>query len=415
MLLEAVAQARHHEAGLVVVEVGPLGAVLAAEHEHLVDAAGRRLGEHRAEVAAPSSARSPRRRGSGWARSGLPLAVRRRRSRARAASPPRCPGRTGRADRGRSRPPGGRGLKSSGRVVRSVAIVTQRPVSGLRRSWLTGSGRNVCDHALMLRAARPRIGTRAGARPGRTASVASRTTGRRAPARRRRPSRRAARGGVADEAGSEPVALGVSSMNELQACWRSGSWRSTNSRTAVDVHLAHLDRRAPGRRGPARTPRARGSRPGASTRRRSAPRQRRWSSSVVRLKKVLNAAMRPGDQGPSGSGPAMSPRWVVTRSAAGLGRPAGRASPATRRRRAPRRRADASGTASRPVPTPSSSTGPRPASATSGRRASVSSPASSVRTSAVPVVVHVGEAVAVGRATRSLSRPPSLAARPVAA
>ena len=51
--LHAVTDGRHRHRGLGVVEVGPRAAVLGREHQHLVDAAGHRLGEHRAEVVHP--------------------------------------------------------------------------------------------------------------------------------------------------------------------------------------------------------------------------------------------------------------------------------------------------------------------------------------------------------------------------
>ena len=50
VLLDPVADRRHHEVALVVVERAPGQVVVGREDEHLVDAARRRLGEHRAAV-----------------------------------------------------------------------------------------------------------------------------------------------------------------------------------------------------------------------------------------------------------------------------------------------------------------------------------------------------------------------------
>ena len=50
VVLHAVADGGDHQAHLPVVEVGPAGPVVGAEHEHLVDAGARGLVEHRAEV-----------------------------------------------------------------------------------------------------------------------------------------------------------------------------------------------------------------------------------------------------------------------------------------------------------------------------------------------------------------------------
>ena len=51
VLLHPIAHRGHHEAGGAIVEVGEAAAVLRREHEHLVDAAGRRLREDRPEIA----------------------------------------------------------------------------------------------------------------------------------------------------------------------------------------------------------------------------------------------------------------------------------------------------------------------------------------------------------------------------
>ena len=111
VLLHAVAQRRHHETGGPVVEVGPAAAVVAGEHEHLVDAAGRRLHVDRPEVAHRHRVVRRRRRGTGWARCGCSSGRRGRRSRTPAAWLPRCRGRTGTAGWGRPRS-GGPGARS---------------------------------------------------------------------------------------------------------------------------------------------------------------------------------------------------------------------------------------------------------------------------------------------------------------
>ena len=53
VVLHAIADRGHRQAGVLVVEVGPAVGVLGAEDQHLVDAAGRRLREHRTEVLDP--------------------------------------------------------------------------------------------------------------------------------------------------------------------------------------------------------------------------------------------------------------------------------------------------------------------------------------------------------------------------
>ncbi len=50
VLLQAVAQRGHHEAGVALVEVRPPRLVIGRQHDDLVDAARRRLREHRPEV-----------------------------------------------------------------------------------------------------------------------------------------------------------------------------------------------------------------------------------------------------------------------------------------------------------------------------------------------------------------------------
>ena len=136
VLLDAVAQRRHHQPGLLVVEVGPAAVVVGGQHEHLVGAAGPGLGEHRAEVLDGEGVVAGEGRVEVRDDPHEPVALGAVASRPPAGSPPRCRGRTGTAATGPASIAPTRGAKSAGRTERSMATVTQRPVSGLSRSWL---------------------------------------------------------------------------------------------------------------------------------------------------------------------------------------------------------------------------------------------------------------------------------------
>ena len=114
VVLDAVADGRHHEPGVLVVEVGPAVGVLGAEHEHLVHAAGRRLGEHRAEVLHAQGLVALEGREQVRARRARARCRPGRRSRGRAAWPPRCRGRTGTCGSGRPRRAACREIRSPG-------------------------------------------------------------------------------------------------------------------------------------------------------------------------------------------------------------------------------------------------------------------------------------------------------------
>ena len=297
-----------------VVEVGPAAVVVAGEHEHLVDAAGRRLTCTGPEVAHRHRVVRRRRPGRGWARRGCASGRRGRRSRAPAAWPPRCPGRTGTGGSGRPRPGAARGAKSVGRSPRSATMVTHRPFSGLSRSWLIwrlSLRRAIRRHTDTCRGLSAPNGPpaqslhrcssdEAGGAGHRVELVRGRPADRpRAQAHRLR--RRSAR-----RTGRRPAERRSSRVDDVEHA--PGRRRSTRTRDAVAVP----------RRGRARTPRPRSGRrrPAAPPPRRSTPPGR---LGAVRLKNVLKAANTRAN-GPGGSSPAMSPTTTSSWSPPGLAR-----------------------------------------------------------------------------------------------
>ncbi len=63
VLLDPVPDRGHDQRDLTVVEVGPRPVVVGRQHQHLVDAARRGLGEHRAEHGEVERGSTPRKAG----------------------------------------------------------------------------------------------------------------------------------------------------------------------------------------------------------------------------------------------------------------------------------------------------------------------------------------------------------------
>ena len=190
VVLHAVADRRHGQAGVLVVEVGPAAVVVGAEHEHLVHAAGRRLGEHRAEVLHAQrlvalEGREQVRHDPDEPGAARAVGLERRRGRLLVAGAeralPRRVGLDGELP----------GDQSPGRAARSAATVTQRPVSGFRRSWLMESLSPGIARFGRYRGRRRHVDGRRRRRTARRPSPRAATRGR---ARRPPPWRRAAAG-----------------------------------------------------------------------------------------------------------------------------------------------------------------------------------------------------------------------------
>ena len=296
MVLEAVAERRHDEPGGLSSRSAQPPSCSRVKHEHLVDAAGRRLHVDRAEVADRHRVVPVERGVEVGHDPHEPLRRRGRRSRAPAASPPRCRGRTGTGGSGRSRPAGAR--REVGRAGRPVGGDGD-PATGERVEAQLAHGRR----SAYVRRSVPQRDHVSRAVGVERVAAPSPPNGARGRGRRRRRSRRA--GPACDKRTDH----GRRRPAGRRRARRAGRWPAAAS-TSVCTTAAHLvggDRAD----GDAVAGVVGGSGTNASThepaagdqpRRRTAPKHACWASGAVRLKKrVVRRGERRGRTGRVGA------------------------------------------------------------------------------------------------------------------